>query len=212
MLPRERQQQILLWVEEEGALRVSEISKRLAVSTATIYSDIKPLVKQQLILKSLNGIFYMPKKTHASSYVCSYCNKQSNTRLSVQLIKLNQRIEHTCCAHCGLLRYQQIKKEVSQIICYDFLKDTMISARIATYVINSDIHLNTCQPQVIIFDSMKKAKQFQSGFGGSIHNFEEAIQVMLEAKNGDRCCQPQIKRREKNERYKYKEIKLLRNC
>ncbi|OAH59698.1 MULTISPECIES: DeoR family transcriptional regulator [Bacillaceae] len=201
MLPRERQQQILIWMEEEGALRVSEISKRLTVSTATVYSDIKPLVEQQLILKSLNGIYYLPKKTHVSSYVCSYCNKQSNTRLSVQLIKLNQRIEHTCCAHCGLLRYQQIGKEVSQIICYDFLKDTMISAKIATYVINSDIHLNSCQPQVITFESVKKAKQFQSGFGGSIHNFEEAIQVMLEEKNGDRCCQPKRKRIEKNKRY-----------
>lgn len=203
MLPRERQQQILIWMEEEGALRVSEISKRLAVSTATVYSDIKPLIEQQMILKSLNGIYYLPKKTHVSSYVCSYCNKQSNTRLSVQLIKLNQRIEHTCCAHCGLLRYQQIEKEVSQIICYDFLKDTMVSARIATYVINSDIHLNSCQSQVIIFDSIKKAKQFQMGFGGSIHNFEEAIQVMLEEKNGGRCCQPKIKEIEKNKRYLY---------
>ncbi|OKL36332.1 DeoR family transcriptional regulator [Domibacillus mangrovi] len=193
MLRRERQQQILIWLEEEGALRVSEISKRLAVSTVTAYSDIKPLVEQQLILKSLNGIFYMPKKNHASSHVCSYCNKQSNTRLSVQLIKLNQRIEHTCCAHCGLLRYHQIEKEVSQIICYDFLKDTMISAKIATFLIHSDLQINTCQPQVIIFDSMKKAKQFQSGFGGSIHNFEEAIRVMIEDKNRDHCCQPNIK-------------------
>ncbi|SDH51949.1 DeoR family transcriptional regulator [Alteribacillus bidgolensis] len=187
MLPIERQQQILTWLEQEGTLRVSEISKRLDVSEMTVYRDLKPLIKQQKVIKTSNGITCTPQH-HISANICSYCNKNSNTKLSVQLIKLNQQVEHTCCAHCGLLRYQAIEKEVSQIICYDFLKDTTISAKMATFLLNADVHLNYCQPQVITFDSLKQAKQFQLGFGGNIYNFEEAIKVIMEEMNGKTCC------------------------
>lgn len=187
MLPIERQQQILTWLEQEETLRVSEISKRLDVSEMTVYRDLKPLIEQQKVIKTSNGITSTPQ-LYISSNICTYCSKNSNTRLSVQLIKLNQRVEHTCCAHCGLLRYQAIEKEVSQIICYDFLKETTISAKMATFLLNADLNLNYCQPQVLTFDSIKQAKQFQLGFGGSIYHFEEAIKVINEEMNGKTCC------------------------
>ena len=187
MLPIERQQQILTWVEQEETLRVSDISKRLEVSEMTVYRDLKPLIEQQKVLKTSNGITLIPQ-THVSANICSYCGKNSNTKLSVQLIKLNQRVEQTCCAHCGLLRYQAIEKDVSQIICYDFLKETTISAKMATFLLNADLNLNYCQPQVFTFDSFKQAKQFQLGFGGSIYNFEEAIKVIMEEMNGTNRC------------------------
>ncbi|WP_191567462.1 DeoR family transcriptional regulator [Metabacillus idriensis] len=187
MLPVERQQQILTWLEEEASLKVSVISQRLSVSEMTVYRDLKPLIGQQKVLKTSNGITLIPKPV-VSPYICSYCSKNSNTRFSVQLIKLNQQVEHTCCAHCGLLRYQAMEKEVSQIICYDFLKDTTISAKIATFLLNADLNLNYCHPQVLAFGSFKQAKQFQLGFGGSIYNFEEAIKEINEVMNGKTCC------------------------
>ena len=190
MLPIERQQQILTWLDEEGTLKVSDISKRLDVSEMTIYRDLKPLIDQKKVLKTSNGITLVPQ-TYVTSdtNVCSYCFKNSNTRFSVQLIKLNNQVEHTCCAHCGLLRYQDIEKEISQIICRDFLKDTTISAKMATFLVNADIDLNCCQPQVIAFQSMKHAEQFQKGFGGEIYNFEGAIAVTMEEMKGSPCCQ-----------------------
>ncbi|MFC0275018.1 DeoR family transcriptional regulator [Metabacillus herbersteinensis] len=187
MLPIERQQQILTWLEKEVTLRISEISKRLDVSEMTVYRDVKPLIDQQKVLKTSNGITLFTQ-TYVPSTICSYCKKNSNTRFSVQLIKLNQGVEHTCCAHCGLLRYHDIEKEVSQIICHDFLKDTTISAKIAIFLLNADLNLNCCQPQVIAFDSMKQAKQFQTGFGGELYNFEEAIIQIKEMMNGKTCC------------------------
>lgn len=187
MLPIERQQQILTWIEKEEILRVSEISKRLDVSEMTVYRDLKPLIDQQKVIKTSNGITCTPQP-YVSSHICSYCSKNSNTKLSVQIIKLNQRVEQTCCAHCGLLRYQAIEEEVSQIICYDFLKETTISAKMATFLLNADLNLNYCQPQVITFDSVKQAKQFQLGFGGNIYNFEEVIKVIMDEMNGKTCC------------------------
>ncbi|WP_204414867.1 DeoR family transcriptional regulator [Bacillus tianshenii] len=189
MLPLERQQQILTWLEEEETLRVSDISVRLGVSEMTVYRDIKPLVDEQKVLKTSNGITLVPQELFPSN-VCSYCYKPTKSRLSVQLIKVNQQVEQTCCAHCGLLRYQDIKADVSQIICQDFLKGTTISARMAYFLMHADINLNCCEPQVLIFDSKKQAEQFQLGFGGEIYSFEDAIKAIQNEMNGEACCQP----------------------
>lgn len=187
MLPIERQQQILTWLEQEETLRVSDISKRLEVSEMTVYRDLKPLIDQQKVFKTSNGITLIAQN-YISSNHCSYCYKDSNTRMSVQLIKKNQHVEQACCPHCGLLRFQDIENDVSQIICHDFLKDTTISAKTATFLLNADINLNCCQPQVIAFESIKQAKQFQMGFGGEIHNFEDAIQAITIEMHGKGCC------------------------
>ncbi len=188
MLPLERKQQILTWLEEEETLRISEISKRLDVSIMTVYRDLKQLIEEQKVIKTSNGVM-STTENDVTTKNCSYCNKHSNTRLSVQLVKVNHRVEHTCCAHCALLRYQDIEKKVSQIICYDFLKETTISAKIATFLFNADIQLNHCQPQVLIFESMKQAKQFQLGFGGDLYQFHEAIEIVNKVMEGESCRQ-----------------------
>lgn len=187
MLPIERQQQILTWLENEGTLRVSEISKRLEVSEMTVYRDIKPLIAQEKVLKTSNGITLVTQ-TDFSSNRCSYCYKDARSRFSVQLIKKDHRIEQACCPHCALLRYKAIENDVSQMICHDFLKDTTISAKTAIFLLDADLHLNCCKPQVIVFESMKQAKQFQMGFGGRIYHFAEAIQVLMEDMQSETCC------------------------
>lgn len=186
MLPVERREKILFWLEDEGSLKVSTISTRLGVSEMTVYRDIKPLLVQERIAKTSNGIALIPKDVVKENQ-CSYCLKALHARLSVQIIKVNGAIEQTCCAHCGLLRFQDIKEEVSQIICQDFLRDTTISARAATYLLNADLELNCCQPQVICFDAYKQAKQFQKGFGGELFSFEAAIKEIVKQMSGD-CC------------------------
>lgn len=187
MLPIERKQQILTWLEKEETLRISDVSKRLGVSEMTVYRDIKPLIEESKVEKTANGIT-LKARTEVPPNVCAYCLKSVNSRLSVQLIKQNQQIEHTCCAHCGLLRYRDIGHEVSQIICKDFLKDTTISAKVATYLINANLNLNCCQPQVMTFDSATHAKQFQAGFGGELYSFEKAINVIVQKMEGSSCC------------------------
>ncbi|MBY0123771.1 DeoR family transcriptional regulator [Bacillus sp. S/N-304-OC-R1] len=187
MLPVERQQQILTWLEQEETLRVSDISKRFKVSEMTVYRDLKPLIDQKKVYKTSNGITLIAQN-YISSNLCCYCHKDSMTRMSVQLIRKNQQVEQTCCPHCGLLRFQAIEDTVSQIICRDFLKDTTISAKTATFLLYADIDLNCCQPQVIAFESMKQAKQFQLGFGGKIYNFTEAIQAITIDMNNAGCC------------------------
>jgi DeoR/GlpR family transcriptional regulator of sugar metabolism len=186
MLPIERKQQILTWLQKEGTLRISDISERLEVSEMTVYRDVASLVKEQRVHKTSNGVAILDLET-SNPKGCSYCAKPINSRLAVQLILTNHQVEQTCCMHCGLLRYNEIESKTSQIICHDFLKDTTISAKRAYFLMEANAHLNCCQPEVLVFDSHKQAQQFQQGFGGELTTFEEARIAIEKSMNGHGC-------------------------
>ncbi|MEN2767489.1 DeoR family transcriptional regulator [Ornithinibacillus xuwenensis] len=187
MLPIERQQKILSWLKEEDTLRVSEISSRLEVSEMTIYRDIKPLIEANKVIKTSKGIAIVTSSPSMSTNTCTYCFKNINSRHNIHLIMKDHRVEQTCCAHCGLLRYDDASEHVSQIICKDFLLDTTISAKTAYFLINANIDIQCCKPQVLSFESREVALQFQKGFGGDIHSFQDIIQVISQDMN-EGCC------------------------
>ncbi|MFK9094520.1 DeoR family transcriptional regulator [Bacillus salipaludis] len=187
MLPIERRQQLLKRLKEEGALSIAEISRRLQVSEMTVYRDIKPLLEERVIIKTSGGISLAPiSKTSVNT--CNYCLKELNSRHPVQIITNDLNVEQLCCPHCGLLRYKDIEKDVSQIICRDFLQNSTISAKMAYYLMDTDFNLNCCQPQVLTFESLKQAEQFQKGFGGVVMRFEEAIDEIQKRMNGAAGC------------------------
>ena len=186
MLPIDRQKNILTWLEEEGSLKVAELSKRLDVSEMTIYRDAKPLIEKKLVAKISGGLSFIPKVTRSSND-CSFCYKEIKTRHAVQIIKHNQEMEQLCCPHCGLLRYEDIEDQVSHIICRDFLYDTTISAKMAYFLMGATLNMNCCQPQAITFESKKEVELFKKGFGGEIFTFEEAIVEIKERMNPS-CC------------------------
>jgi DeoR family transcriptional regulator, copper-sensing transcriptional repressor len=187
MLPIERREHMLTWLNKEGTLSITEISKRLNVSEMTVYRDIKPLIEEKKIIKTSGGIS-LAEVMNVSSTACTYCYKESNNRHPVQIITHDLRVEQLCCPHCGLLRYKDIEKDVSQIICRDFLQNTTISAKMAYFLMDADFNLNCCQPQVLAFDSIKHAEQFQKGFGGMVLRFDEAIEEIQKRMNGQRGC------------------------
>ncbi|WP_251551621.1 DeoR family transcriptional regulator [Neobacillus muris] len=187
MGPTERQKQILSWLAEEEKLSIAEISKRFNVSEMTIYRDIKPLLEEKKINKTSGGISLV-NISQVPPHSCTYCLKDINHRHPVQIITKQGKVEQLCCPHCGLLRYSDIEKQVSQIICHDFLRNTTISAKMAYFLLDSDFQLNCCQPQAITFDSLIDAERFQKGFGGTIWRFDEAVKEVSKRMNGDRSC------------------------
>lgn len=186
MLPIERRKQILTWLEEVESLRVADISERLMVSEMTVYRDIAILVKDQSVLKTSNGISLI-ENTPDVSQGCAYCTKTIHNRLAVQFILTNQEIEQTCCMHCGLLRFNEIEARVSQVICRDFLKDTTLSAKRAIFLLESQLQMNCCQPEILAFASREQAQQFQKGFGGQLMTFHEASIAIEKAMNEQVC-------------------------
>lgn len=179
MLPVDRRKKIQEWLEKEESLRVSDISKRLGVSEMTIYRDLKPLLNRKLIVKTSNGVALAPHTNgHENLNECSFCHKHNGQQMVVQLIMKDHSMEKACCMHCGLLRYEQTKGHVVQILCKDTLLHTTISAIKATYIFDSELPLHCCKPQVLPFETEEHALKFQKGFGGELYSFEEALHAI----------------------------------
>jgi hypothetical protein len=55
---------------------------------------------------------------------------------------------------------------------------------------DADIDMHCCYPQVLVFQSLKQIRQFQTGFGGQIYTFDEAIQNIQRKMKGfsSSCC------------------------
>ncbi|MFP3339635.1 hypothetical protein R0J91_16775, partial [Micrococcus sp. SIMBA_131] len=85
------------------------------VSEMTVYRDLKPLMEANKVRKTSNGISTMEAHSLPAD-TCTYCLKPATSRRSVQLVKKDHTIEQACCPHCGLLRYEDIKEEVMQIL------------------------------------------------------------------------------------------------
>ncbi|NBI28962.1 DeoR family transcriptional regulator [Chengkuizengella marina] len=190
MLPSERRKQILNYIREKKSLKIVQLSEWLGVSEMTIHRDIKPLVEEGLIIKTFGGISLNQERNEVNKQDCVYCYSPINQRLAYRLILQDQRIETTCCAHCGLLRHKQLGDEVLQAICPDFLMQTTISTTSAWFLMDTSLDLGCCQPQVLSFQHKEHASKFALGFGGTIYSFSEALHLVfnqMQSKNKG-CC------------------------
>lgn len=194
MLPIERQNFIKSVITEKKHMKISDLSNQLDVSEMTIHRDLKPLIEQGVVLKTFGGVTYNNKSTiQPVGETCTYCSGAINEKMAYRLILTNNDIEVTCCAHCGLLRHQQLDKEVMQAICQDFFRQTTISAPHAWYVMDTSVDMGCCQPQVLTFEWKEHAEQFIYGFKGTLYTFPEAMKAVSNKMNQtDSCSHPPL--------------------
>lgn len=184
MLPIERLSQIKERIQIEKNIKIADLSKDLGVSEMTIHRDLKPLIEKGLIVKTFGGISLASLPVTNDSEMCIYCSRAIHEKLAYRLILPNNTIETACCAHCGLLRHKQLENQVIQAICYDFLRQTTISAQRSFFVMDTSIDLGCCQPQVLSFEWEEHAQKFVHGFGGDVYNFQTAVQAVFSKMNG----------------------------
>lgn len=195
MLPIERQRKIKELVEQNKTVKISWLSEELGVSEMTVHRDIKPLIDQGIIVKTFGGISLLENDGHKSekktdNNLCVLCHRNVMDRLAYRLILEDGEIENACCAHCGLLRQQQLGERVVQAICYDFLRQTTISTSSAFYVLGTTLNMGCCQPQVLTFELSEHAQQFVKGFAGTVHSFQDALLIVTDQmKNSMACCE-----------------------
>lgn len=184
MLPIERLHEIKERIQAEKNIKIADLSKDLGVSEMTIHRDLKPLIEEGLVVKTFGGISLATLPGTSNNELCVYCSRAIHDKLAYRLILSNNTIEIACCAHCGLLRHKQLDDQIIQAICYDFLRQTTISAQRSFFVMDTSIDLGCCQPQVLSFEWEEHAQQFIRGFGGDVYTFEEAIKAVFEKMNG----------------------------
>lgn len=188
MLPVERVRRMKELITSKETMKISELSKELGVSEMTIHRDLKPLVEEGLVMKTFGGVSLAKTAQIQMSDMCVYCSRPVQTKLAYRLILPNDKIEVACCAHCGLLRHKQIEDKVVQAICSDFLRQTTISAHLASFIMDTSIDIGCCQPQVLAFEWKEHAEKFVKGFGGQIYSFQEAIDAVIGKMKGNSPC------------------------
>lgn len=190
MLPIERRNQIKQLIQDNEHMKISELSKLLGVSEMTIHRDLKPLIKEEFVIKTFGGVTLA--KDSATKQIpddaCIICRRPVEERLVFRIIRKDNQIEMACCAHCGLLRFQQIEDQVMQIMTHDFLCHTTINGLTAWYVMDTSLVVSCCKPQVLAFESKKHADQFVKGFGGDVYSFQEALEKLHQKMNSGTCC------------------------
>jgi len=184
LLPVERLQRIKELIQAKKNMKISDLSKELKVSEMTIHRDLKPLVDNGTVVKTFGGVSLAKTIQIESDDNCVYCCRPIQEKLAYRLILPNDKIEVTCCSHCGLLRHKQLDDKVIQAICYDFLRQTTISAQLASFVLDTTIDIGCCQPQVLTFEWKEHAEKFVKGFGGIICSFEEAMDAVFKKMQG----------------------------
>lgn len=185
MLPIERQKRIKELIKQKNHMKISELSNVLGVSEMTVHRDLKPLIDEGAVIKTFGGVTAAPKtkNNHPNTESCIICSHIINERFSYRLILPNNKTEIACCPHCGLIRHLQLSDEVIQAICYDFLRQTTLSATLAWFVMDTSVHIDCCQPQVLTFEQRDHADKFVKGFGGKVYSFNEAMKSVLAEMN-----------------------------
>ena len=191
MLASERQKKIRELIVSRKSLKISELSEIFNVSEMTIHRDIKTMVESGFIEKSFGGISLVNREDKVSNgNECVVCHRSINQRLSFRLILTKNRVETTCCTHCGLIRHQMLGDKVIETLCCDFFTNTTISAASAWFVMDTTVDLSCCQPQVLPFNQKEHAEGFVRGFGGNVVTFIEAMEkVTGNMEKSKSCCQ-----------------------
>jgi DeoR family transcriptional regulator, copper-sensing transcriptional repressor len=191
MFANERQQQIKDLIYQRKTLKISELSEIFKVSDMTIHRDIKALVEEGIVDKTFGGISLIEQVSRqVSTNDCVVCYRSIQDRFSYRLILTNNRVESTCCTHCGMIRHKLLENEVIEALTSDFFTHTTISAKNAWFVMDSTVDFNCCQPHAIPFNHKNHAEGFVRGFGGEVLSFTEAMIKMTGqiSQTGD-CCQ-----------------------
>jgi DeoR/GlpR family transcriptional regulator of sugar metabolism len=176
-LPKDRQQQILLWLHEQTTLTIDDLAARLNVSAMTIHRDLNELAQSGYVEKVHGGVTLAERVSPASeaAHVCSLCGVQVSARTTF-LIQREHEPFYACCPHCGFLMLDDLGQS-STVLVREFIYGRMVNALQATYLIESDIHL-CCVPSILAFTSLADAERVQLGFNGWSATFDEARRYM----------------------------------
>ena len=174
MLPADRRSYILSLLAERGMVRIDELSRALGVSVMTVHRDLDRLAVEGRVQKVRGGaVLRTPAPSPGDE--CPVCHASPLTRTQMVLHLSDGSHERACCPHCGLLALAAAGSRAIAALVTDFLYGRMVNARVASYVVEPEVHL-CCTPTVLAFEHSEDATRFQRGFGGQVLGMEEAIQ------------------------------------
>lgn len=174
MIPADREKAILRFLEDQGSVRIEELSRMFGVSKMTVHRDLDRLARYGRLRKVRGGA--VPSQLSPDSrHECITCHATAPRRSQVLIRFSDGSQRRACCPHCGLIALSQTWKQVVSVLVTDFLYGKTMPAQQASYVFSPSISL-CCTPTVLAFGSQVDASRFQSGFGGEVMELQIALQ------------------------------------
>lgn len=168
----DRQQQLFEWLQIQSSVSVLEIEDHFGISSPTAYRDIRVLVQSGRAIKMNYGIKLASIEEPGQPVgKCTFCGGTIHQRVSFVILKVDGSHQSACCPHCGLMALDT--PDVQSALASDYLYGRMVNARQATFLLNSSVFI-CCEPSVLCFADVKKARCFQAGFGGEICSLDQA--------------------------------------
>jgi hypothetical protein len=174
LLPNQRQDRILEWLQNEQFVSIDQLVKRLGVSIMTVHRDLDQLVHANLIEK-VHGGAALPKLASDSGHttaVCGLCETALQQRTLVTLQFITGEQISFCCPHCALL-YPSDSEATALVLGRDFIYGRMVNLGQAFFVVASQISI-CCVPSVLCFANEDDAQRFKRGFDGAVMSYGKA--------------------------------------
>jgi hypothetical protein len=180
-IPNVRQEQILRWLQDTPTLTIDTLVERLGVSVMTVHRDLDALERNGAVTKVHGGVTRIEQRKNSRIrpvQMCDLCDLPVSNRAGVTIQLASGGQLHACCAHCALLLIEDMG-EIASVLGKDFIYGRIINMTQATFIASSTINL-CCMPNILAFASYEDAARFQVGFGGSVMNFADTHQYVLE--------------------------------
>ena len=146
MKSTERRKELLIWLEEEGTLSLSEMVERFGVSKMTIHRDLD-LLEQRQVLKRIHGGAARIEKlvrdrdgryeARLEQGSCLICYRPPSQHLLYTLTLKNGEQKVACCPHCGISAHLMLGDRIAMALTADFLTGKLHSAQQSWFVLGS---------------------------------------------------------------------------
>jgi len=181
-IPNNRQTQIVAWLQENDTLTIKELAARLNVSAMTVHRDLDKLAAAGLAQKVHGGVKLAEAGTEPGQTAvpspCVMCSTAVSPRTAFTITLDNGRKETACCAHCGILRLNQLDG-VGSALTPDFIYGRIVNVFQAWFLVGSDVQL-CCVPGILSFARDSDAQKFRQGFHGEIMDFTAVQQYLTQ--------------------------------
>lgn len=168
-----RQHKILNLISAESGISASMLAKQLHVSRMTIHRDLSALAAQGHLRRIHGGALYQKA---AYSLTCPICQRKPLTHQQAEIITPTALRTKTCCTTCGL-RQILLRSDQARLWVQDILTGQRLAAEQAFFLINSAA-ISCCQPSTLSFAQQDQLSLFQTGFGGTVARFNEALDFL----------------------------------
>ena len=183
----DRRKELLGWLEREKSLSLRQIVEHFGVSKMTAHRDLEILEQRNALRRIHGGAVPLDREQSTTSSkhsgdgqgTCVICYRPASQHLLYNLTLKNGEQRVTCCPHCGVSAHLMLGDQVAMALTADYLTGRPHPAQNSVFLLGS-VAVPCCKPSMLTFEDKDMAKRFQTGFGGTLGNLEDALNYLKE--------------------------------